>query len=268
VNRTFHDYVGVGSILACVAGIVNAVGFIGFGGFVTHVSGNATRAAVEYSEGHYLIASVFLVGILFFVSGALTTTLLLRGHSIESSKASFGIPVLIEAALIGLVAWFGSRHVAAGQTLEISRIRDTWYLNALTFAMGMQNAIIRQASGIIVRTTHMTGIVTDLGIAMGTVISRLSSEVLKNPSGFMWRQGRESVDSGIKDRFSEIFRRFHLERFFLHISLLFSFLCGAALGTFGYLSFGLRILLGPLFVLAGLGLFEMVVWKKRRAVRG
>jgi hypothetical protein len=47
VNRSIYDYLGVGSLLACIAGIVNAVGFIGFGGFVTHVSGNATRASVE-----------------------------------------------------------------------------------------------------------------------------------------------------------------------------------------------------------------------------
>ncbi|MEY4065869.1 MAG: hypothetical protein RIR26_2077, partial [Pseudomonadota bacterium] len=171
--RSYGQYLGLGSLLACVAGVVNAVGFVAFGGFVTHVSGNATRAAVEYSEGHTLIATVFAVALFFFMAGAFTTTLILRGHSIESPRVSFGFPLLFEALLIAIVASVASHRVDEGEALVISRAADAWFLNTLTFAMGMQNAIMRQASGIIIRTTHMTGIVTDVGIALGSVVSRL-----------------------------------------------------------------------------------------------
>ncbi|MFZ9521723.1 MAG: YoaK family protein [Silvanigrellaceae bacterium] len=261
--RSFYDYLGVGSLLACVAGVVNAVGFVGFGGFVTHVSGNATRSAVEYSEGHVLVAGVFFVGIVFFISGAFTTTLLLRGHSIESPKVTYAFPILLEAVLIGCVAWFGSRHVSPGQTLEITKLKDAWFLNLLTFAMGMQNAIIRQGSGTIIRTTHMTGIVTDLGIAIGTVVSRSSAEFFKNPKHFLQRQQNQEWSSLLMGRIHTIYQRFHLERFFLHTSLLLSFLLGAVLGTFGYLRVGLKVLTAPLIVLVLLAALELVNWRKR-----
>lgn len=267
-NRSFSDYLGIGSVLACVAGVINAVGFVAFGGFVTHVSGNATRAAVEYSEGHFLIAGVFLVGIFFFISGAVTTTLLLRGHSIESPKVTYGLPLIVEALLIGGVAWFASDKINTGQTLEIERIKDAWYLNLLTFAMGMQNAIIRQGTGTIIRTTHMTGIVTDIGIALGTVLSRTGADFVKSPRAFLHTPTDQSFLAALKVRLSNLYQRFHLERFFLHITLLLAFLLGAVLGTFGYLRVGFRVLVAPLFVLVLLAILELVNWKKRTAPHG
>ncbi|MEY3901642.1 MAG: hypothetical protein RL189_948 [Pseudomonadota bacterium] len=267
-HRSFSEYIVIGTLLACVAGVVNAVGFVAFGGFVTHVSGNATRAAVEYSEAHFLIAGVFLVGIFFFIAGAVTTTILLRGHTIESAKVSYAVPVYVEAALIAGVAWVGSSHVSMGESLEIARIRDAWYLNALTFAMGMQNAIIRPASGTIIRTTHVTGIVTDIGIAIGTVASRAGAEFLQNPKGFLRRPEGLTTWQDIRIRMGSTFKRFHLERFFLHIALLLSFLAGAVVGTFGYLRIGFRVLSGPLFILILLATLELRDWKKRTSLHG
>lgn len=261
--RTFSDYLAVGAVLACVAGVVNAVGFVAFGGFVTHVSGNATRAAVEYSEGHILVATTFLFATLFFMAGATFTTLLMRGHSIEHRKTTFAWVILIEALLIGVVGWFGAQQLSSGETLIISRAADTWFVNTLTFSMGMQNAILRQTSGIIIRTTHMTGIVTDIGIALGKVLSNLATETSKNPKGIVSIPPGSSFWEEAHSRLGSLFKRFHLERFFLHLSLLLSFLTGAVLGTFGYLRVGFRVRRAPLFVLIVLAALELVNWRKR-----
>lgn len=267
-RRAFTDYLGIGSLLACVAGVINAVGFVAFGGFVTHVSGNATRAAVEYSEGHFLIAIVFLVGIFFFISGSAITTLMLRGRPIDSPKMTYAYPLIFEALLISLVAWNGSTHLEIGQTLEISTLRDTWYLNTLTLAMGVQNAIIRQSSGLIIRTTHMTGNVTDIGIALGRVIHQIGLDLIKNPHSFLRKPKDLPTKDWIHRRLKSLYERFHLERFFLHVSLLFSFLLGAVLGTFGYLRVGFRVLTGPLCVLIVIAVLELIRWKKRTSAHG
>ena len=255
-------------MLACIAGIVNAVGFVAFGGFVTHVSGNATRAAVEYSEGHVLIAKVFLFSTLFFIAGACLTTIFMRGQPIESKKICIGWPLLIEAILIGAVAWVGSRHLDSGETLKISRASETWYIYTLTFSMGMQNALIRQSSGIIIRTTHMTGIVTDIGIAIGSVLSKLVADFLFHAKTQVVTSEKKHLQSVLFRLIKNLYQRFHLERFFLHISLLLSFLTGAVLGTFGYLRVGFRVLSGPLVILVLIAAFDLVSWKKRTTNNG
>ena len=262
-RHSFYDNLGLGTLLACVAGVVNAIGFVAFGGFVTHVSGNATRSAVEYSEGHFIIAGVFFLGILFFIAGAMTTTLLMRGHSIESPKAHYGFPLLLEAILIGFVALKGSTHIEVGKTHEISKLGDAWYINTLTFSMGLQNAIIRQTSGIIIRTTHMTGIVTDVGIALGRVLSHINSKIMNNPRAIFHRPQSAKLSSQLIQYCSSLYRRFHLERFFVNISLLLSFLAGAVLGTFGYLRVGFAVLAGPLLVLILLAIANLFALKQR-----
>jgi uncharacterized membrane protein YoaK (UPF0700 family) len=45
----------------------------------------------------------------------------------------------------------------------------------LCFTMGLQNAMITKLSNAVIRTTHMTGIVTDIGIALGRIIFARSS---------------------------------------------------------------------------------------------
>ena len=50
--------------------------------------------------------------------------------------------------------------------------------------------------------------------------------------------------------------------------LLFSFLTGAVLGTFGYLRVGFQVLSGPLFILVVLACLELANWKKRTSVHG
>ncbi len=45
----------------------------------------------------------------------------------------------------------------------------------LCFTMGLQNAIITKISDAVIRTTHLTGMVTDIGIVLGRMAYRGSN---------------------------------------------------------------------------------------------
>ena len=260
--RTFLDNLGLGSALAFVAGIVNSVGFIAFGGFVSHVSGNATRAAVEYSEGKIVVAYVFLAAAVFFILGSVFTTILLGGHSIESQKVTFAWPVFIEAIIISFVGVLGT--LSGREFFPIHNSYDSLYVHCLTFAMGMQNAILRQASGVVVRTTHMTGVATDIGIAIGSAVCKFFQDFfflrkarIKNfrSAGFFGFLSTET---------SSLFNHFKLERFFLHFTVFCSFLFGCVVGACGYLQFSFNVLVCPVSILFVIGYQELHAFRKRK----
>jgi uncharacterized membrane protein YoaK (UPF0700 family) len=271
--RTFLRNLGLASYLAFVAGVVNSVAFLSLGTFVSHISGHATRGAVEYSEGHFAFAATFFMATAIFFLGAITTTLCLRGQSIDHRTRRFALPVFFELALLAYVVVFAPQDLGAnlGASLDSafrfsgvqnashggsSFALETTYICIFSFAMGLQNALIRQASGTIVRTTHMTGVVTDMGIAMGTAFLSFFSET-KLAMRHGWRP-KLVVDTLLS--FGRVFR---YERFLLHFTVFFSFLNGAMIGTLGYQEYSYNVLYFPIFVL-GFIIFREIAPTRRR----
>jgi uncharacterized membrane protein YoaK (UPF0700 family) len=146
--------------LAFIAGAVNAGGFLAVQQYTSHMSGMVSAMADNLAAGSLPLVLSGLAAVLSFLFGALLTTVLIRWARTRALESEYALPLLIEA---GLLLVFGlSGHAFAG-----SRVLDTIML--LSFTMGMQNTIITKLSNSFIRTTHLTGMVTDIGIALGRI---------------------------------------------------------------------------------------------------
>lgn len=241
--RTFRENLELGTLLAFVAGTVNTVAFLQFGTFVSHISGHVTRAAVEYTEANPDAAYVFFLEMFFFVCGAFATSFLLRGHTAADSRVRYTLPVMIEALLI--MSFIVSMSIRGWLWFHIGNISLTTVL--LATAMGMQNAMLRRTSGAIIRTTHMTGVATDIGIELGAAFSAMLDQ-WKNTRGLSWSRVLRIWDS--------FWQRLGVGRFTFQILLFISFFLGAILGTLGFMRFTIYILFVPVVILVLVGLRE------------
>ena len=97
-------------------------------------------------------------------AGAATTAALVNWARRRDMHGEFAIALLVEALLLVL---FG----VMGANLEL--LVDVFLPSTvilLCFLMGLQNAMITKVSKAEIRTTHVTGVVTDLGIEIGRLL--------------------------------------------------------------------------------------------------
>jgi uncharacterized membrane protein YoaK (UPF0700 family) len=151
--------------LAFVAGAVNAGGFVAVRQYTSHMSGIVAGMADNFAIGSLVLVLHGLAAVLSFLLGAFLTTLFVRWARARALDSEYALPLLAEAALLISFGFIG--HVFAG-----GRVLGTVML--LCFTMGLQNAIITKLSNSVIRTTHVTGMVTDIGIALGRVVSSSS----------------------------------------------------------------------------------------------
>lgn len=148
-----------GFLLTTIAGSVNAVGFLGVHHqALSHMSGTATifsTDAVSGRGGAALHAALVLVS---FFLGCVASGVIIRDGHLQLGRR-YGVALVLESALLFL---------AAAWLRQGSNFGD--YLAAM--ACGLQNAMATTYSGAVIRTTHVTGIVTDLGIAAGNFLRR------------------------------------------------------------------------------------------------
>ncbi len=144
-------------VLAFVAGFVNAIGLLGFEHqAVSHVSGSATLLGTSFFFGS-LDTIARLLAILFaFFFGAAISGVMLYGSSLKLERRYDGV-LLCESFLL-----FGAYFL----------LSSGWFSGLIfaSAACGLQNALATTYSGAIIRTTHLTGIFTDLGLMVGAVI--------------------------------------------------------------------------------------------------
>lgn len=157
--------------LAFVAGAINAGGFFAVRQYTSHMSGVVSAMADNFSIGDFSIVFNGLAAVLSFLLGAFLTTLFVRWARAHTLESEFALPLIAEAILLILFGFTG-RVFAGGRMLGTIML--------LCFTMGLQNAIITKLSNAVIRTTHLTGMVTDIGIALGRIASasRISGETI------------------------------------------------------------------------------------------
>ena len=137
--------------------------------YTSHMTGILSSAAYDGGRGEFALALSFLGFLTCFVLGAMCTTILILCARRYSIHAQFSIPLLVEACLLLLIVLLGS--FLLGQPSLAN-----FLIAIFCFLMGLQNALITKASTAIVRTTHVTGISTDIGILLGRLIMGTSDE--------------------------------------------------------------------------------------------
>lgn len=161
VKRTAIANVHLGAALAFVAGATNAGGFLAVGQYTSHMTGIVSQMVDNLALGHAILALTGLSALLAFVFGAISCTLLVEWGSRRRLKSHFVLPLLLEASLMLVFGLMG-----AALTEHIAFLAPYTVL-VLCFIMGLQNALITRISQAEIRTTHITGLITDLSIELG-----------------------------------------------------------------------------------------------------
>jgi len=154
----------LGLVLAFVAGAINAGGFLAVQQYTSHVTGMVSRVADQLVLGHLDLVGDAIVAVLAFLCGAMTCALLINFARRKDLSSEYALPLLLEAVLILCFGLLGAQ-LAHFETLLVP-----FTVLLLCFIMGLQNAIVTKLSNAVIRTTHMTGIVTDLGIELGKLL--------------------------------------------------------------------------------------------------
>lgn len=166
--------------LGLQAGLLNMGGFLACNAFVSHVTGYATLFGADLSLGKTAHAWTLLLVPVFFLLGAMLSGTLvdlrIRKNQLPLYSTVFGLMscLLFIISIVGYLNFFGD----FGKPLDITK--DYILLSALCLICGMQNAAVTTASKAVVRTTHLTGITTDLGIGIVRVLARSGSSSHEN----------------------------------------------------------------------------------------
>jgi len=149
-----------GAALATTAGFVNAFGFLSAEHHgITHVTGQVTQVGIEAATGNLATAGRAALLIGWFFAGAVVSGMIVRNSELSRTGRRYAVAMLCEAGLL----------LAA---LGLMGLDDARAFDLLAMSAGLQNALATTYSGAIVRTTHMTGIVTDLGLLVGHALRR------------------------------------------------------------------------------------------------
>ncbi|MCB0648405.1 MAG: DUF1275 domain-containing protein [Saprospiraceae bacterium] len=156
-TRTLSHNLKIASLLSFVAGFVNVAGYFAVQRLTTNVTGHFAFFMDEVFKLNFWQGFVYFLYIFFFFLGSFTSNLLIESISRKDDRHIFVAPVLFESLILLFVALTG-RDLVANNPNTIAF--------CLLFAMGLQNSLVTTISNSIVRTTHLTGLFTDLGIEL------------------------------------------------------------------------------------------------------
>jgi uncharacterized membrane protein YoaK (UPF0700 family) len=146
-------WIGAG-LLACVAGMVNVVGYLGFEHqAVTHLTGTTSLLGAAIAAGNAR-AILHLLGVaVAFTLGAALSGMIIQDSTLRLGRR-YGVVLTIESVLLFVAIFLFKQQQIAGALLA-------------AMACGLQNAMATTFSGSVVRTSHLSGMFTDLGIGLG-----------------------------------------------------------------------------------------------------
>ena len=163
-KRTYKHNVKMASLLAMTAGTVNAAGFLGFATLTTNVTGHAALFAERIALQDWGNTLVVALWMFLFLAGAFVSSFIVSMVG-RNQRYSYVFSIFIEMSILLFVALEGHNY---DNTLSSKEL----FAGSLLFAMGLQNALVSMISGSVVRTTHLTGTFTDLGIELAQIFER------------------------------------------------------------------------------------------------
>lgn len=156
-KRTLNHNLRIASLLSFVAGIVNVGGFLAVQRLTTNVTGHFAFFVDEIFKLNFWQGFIYFLYIFFFFLGSFVSNLIVEIISKTSERLIYIIPTIIESIILFFLAVFGQFLISQNPDLLAC---------SLLFAMGLQNSLVTTISNATVRTTHLTGLFTDLGIEL------------------------------------------------------------------------------------------------------
>ncbi|MEO5684852.1 MAG: YoaK family protein [Chitinophagaceae bacterium] len=197
-KRSFQHNMPLAILLCLNAGFINAAGFLAFSVLTTNVTGHAALLAINIATKNLRSTRMVGLWLFLFLGGAFLSGFYISKAG-RNKPFAYTVPIVFIVLILLFVAIFGHNYNR--------RLAETEYFaGSLLFAMGVQNAMVSLISGSVVRTTHLTGMFTDLGIDLS-----------------------EAAHSGRK--LHPLLKR----RILLRLAIIISFLSGGVLGSLLFL---------------------------------
>ena len=221
-HRSAQVNLRLGASLSFVAGAINAGGFLAVGQYTSHMTGMLSSITDHRALGELRLALAGLVALLAFVGGAVTTAWMVNWSLRRQLRSAFARPLVVEAGLLLVFGLFGAAiNLSSGLFIPLTVL-------LLCFIMGLQNALITKISNAEIRTTHVTGLVTDIGIELGKLL---------------YFNGADAPTKIVANR----------RKLRIHLTLVGCFFIGGVVGAVGFKTWGyvtsvpLALLLAVLF---------------------
>lgn len=157
-SRTVKDNMQLGALTAFSAGMVNVVSVIIFFAFTSNVTGHYAVLAEEVAKGNWNQAFVVLTWIFLFFIGGFVSNFIIINFNDKNTYMAHATPLILEMICLFSVGTYGAFYYT--ETLWETEIMVGFML----FAMGLQNGLTASISSFSIKTTHLTGLTTDLGV--------------------------------------------------------------------------------------------------------
>jgi uncharacterized membrane protein YoaK (UPF0700 family) len=197
-------------LLAGVAGALNTAAFHAVGFFSANMTGNASALSEHAASGEWPAGFFYLAIVLVFIFGASISTTLIHAGQRRGVHDIYAIAILAEALLMTLLA------LCEWQLPSLHR--GAVLILGLSFLMGIQNSAATLISDGRVRTTHISGMATDIGIELGVLLDVL--------------RGKPMLGDRAGDR----------AKLQLHVFTVLSFVVGGIAGVLIYAEIGTALL--------------------------
>ncbi|TKT86246.1 YoaK family protein [Dyadobacter frigoris] len=220
-HRTPKHNLKLATLLGLTAGFVNAEGFLGFSVLTTNITGHAALLAEGIAQQNWQNAQVIVLWMLLFLAGAFTSGLSLSLFGVHQ-RYSYSIPIVIEITILVFSALYGYKY-------DGTILSKIVFAGSLLFSMGLQNALVSLVSGSVVRTTHLTGTFTDLGIELAQLVNTNNND-------------RTVIHSKIK----------------LKLFIICSFMSGAIAGAYLFQRVGFKSFFVPVLILTFVLLYDIL----------
>lgn len=231
--HSFTQQARLAITLAWVAGYTNILTILSCGTVTSHMSGVTSNLGRDVAEGKWALAGFALFVLVVFFLGAVLSGVTTETARRRGWESVYVLPIAVEAALLALFAGlveFADHRIVA----------DGWMLYAMSgtaaMAMGLQNATITRISSGVVRTTHVTGVLTDLGTETVQLLYWLRDRAAGRSVGFDGPGSATDVDSpgAPTDLLHSVQAHPSARRLALLASIVGGFALGAGLGALAF----------------------------------
>jgi uncharacterized membrane protein YoaK (UPF0700 family) len=223
-QRTLGIDIRLAALFAAIAGSLNAAGFQATGFFSANMTGNVSALSDHLGLAQFGLAALFSALVFAFIAGAFISGLLIETGRRRGVRAIYAYSITLEAVLLIVlgVVDIAMPGQQSGRALVLG----------LSFIMGLQNAATTRISNARIRTTHVSGMATDIGLGIAAVLSTSS----RTPDA--------------------------MARLRLHLGTILSFLVGGIAGVIAYSMIG-----GYLLMCCAATLLAISLPEGRRAAR-
>jgi len=165
-SRTFGDNLKLGIFTAIIAGMVNVASVVLFYSFTSNLTGHFAILAQEVADGNWFQMLIVVFWILLFFGGSFLSNFLVINANKKNAFLAHSIPMVLEILCFLGVGIYGQFFYQ--ETLTETEI----LVSVLLFSMGLQNGLTASLSNFQVKTTHLTGLTTDLALHLSMLTKK------------------------------------------------------------------------------------------------